>query len=361
MEENKNIKKLRDLQIKNADNDLSIRETELKLNAERKARLNERMNTFLDNDYSKLNIRFDNKSYILQNWDRLNNPSLDKQLELEQEITELRRKLKSTFTELNEIASDKDSKIDELNNLKRELQSKEKINHILPRISEEARQKLLNSEEFRNLFQDAKSCDSVVISIDIRRSTELMLKARKPELFSKFITDLSQKLSEIIISNFGIFDKFTGDGILAFFPKFYSGEDAIIRALKAAEECHIIFEKHYNDSRECFNVFIKDIGLGIGIDYGNITLVNTRNELTVVGIPVVYACRMSGAKAGNTILNQPAKEEILRVCKQHLKIIETEIDIKNEGTALAYKVEINETAYELPNPEWAISEEGKTK
>ncbi|WP_396196117.1 hypothetical protein [Flavobacterium sp.] len=361
MEENKNIKKLRDLQIKNVDNDLSIRETELKLNAERKARLNERMNTFLDNDYSKLNIRFDNKSYILQNWDRLNNPSLDKQLELEQEITELRRKLKSTFTELNEVASDKDSKIDELDNLKRELQSKEKINHILPRISEEARQKLLNSEEFRNLFQDAKSCDSVVISIDIRRSTELMLKARKPELFSKFITDLSQKLSEIIISNFGIFDKFTGDGILAFFPKFYSGEDAIIRALKAAEECHIIFEKHYNDSRECFNVFIKDIGLGIGIDYGNITLVNTRNELTVVGIPVVYACRMSGAKSGNTILNQPAKEEILKVCKQHVKIIETEIDIKNEGTALAYKVEINETAYELPNPEWAISEEIKTK
>lgn len=361
MEENKNIKKLRDLQIKNTDNDLSIRETELKLNSERKARLNERMNTFLDNDYSKLNIRFDNKSYILQNWDRLNNPSLDKQLELEQEITELRRKLKSTFTELNEIASDKDSKIDELNNLKRELQSKEKINHILPRISEVARQKLLNSEDFRNLFQDAKSCDSVVISIDIRRSTELMLKARKPELFSKFITDLSQKLSEIIISNFGIFDKFTGDGILAFFPKFYSGEEAIIRALKAAEECHIIFEKHYNDSRECFNVFIKDIGLGIGIDYGNITLVNTRNELTVVGIPVVYACRMSGAKAGNTILNQPAKEEILRVCKQHVKIIETEIDIKNEGTALAYKVEINETAYELPNPEWTVSEEIKTE
>lgn len=361
MEENKNIKKLRDLQIKNTDNDLSTRETESKLNAERKARLNERIITFLDDDYSKLNIRFDNKSSGFQNWDRLNNPSLDKQLELEQEITELRRKLKSTFTELNEVATDKDSKIDELNNLKRELQSKEKINHILPRISEEARQKLLNSEEFRNLFQDAKSCDSVVISIDIRRSTELMLKARKPELFSKFITDLSQKLSEIIISNFGIFDKFTGDGILAFFPKFYSGEEAIIRALKAAEECHIIFEKHYNDSRECFNVFIKDIGLGIGIDYGNVTLVNTRNELTIVGIPVVYACRMSGAKAGNTILNQPAKEEILRVCKQHVKIIETEIDIKNEGTALAYKVEINETAYELPNPEWTISEEIKPR
>lgn len=356
MEEKKNIKRLSDSQMKILDKELILRESDLKLNAERKSRLNQRIEEFLNNDYDKLNLRMENNSVNFPSWTRLNNPSLDKQLELEQEITELRKKLKLTFSELNEVASDKELKINELNDLKKELQSKEKINHILPRISEEARQKLLSSEEFRNQFQDAKSCDSVVISIDIRRSTELMLKARKPELFSKFITDLSQKLSEIIILNFGIFDKFTGDGILAFFPKFYSGEEAIIRALKAAEECHLIFEKHYNESRECFNVFIKDIGLGIGIDFGNVTLVNTRNELTVVGIPVVYACRMSGAKAGNTILNQPAKEEILRVCKQHVKIIETEIEIKNEGIALAYKVEINETAYELSNPEWTVSE-----
>jgi len=126
---------------------------------------------------------------------------------------------------------------------------------------------------------------------------------------------------------------------LAFFPKFYSGENAIIRSLKAAEECHIAFKQHYDNSRDCFNVFIKDVGLGIGIDYGNVTLVNTSNELTVVGIPVVYACRMSGAKAGETLLNQPAKEELLAHCTTNLKISETEIQIKNEGTALAYKAE----------------------
>jgi class 3 adenylate cyclase len=179
-----------------------------------------------------------------------------------------------------------------------------------------------------------------------------MLKARKPELFSKFITELSQKLSQVIISNFGIFDKFTGDGILAFFPKFYSGENAIIYALKSAQQCHLIFEEHYRNSRECFNVFIKDVGLGIGLDFGNVTLVNTQNELTVVGIPVVYACRFSGANAGETIINQPAKEEIFRLCSDYITIEETEIMIKNEGTALAYKISLNDAAFNIKPPDW---------
>jgi len=282
------------------------------------------------------------------------NNSVDKRLILEREINDLKQKLRSSFNELKEATVDKENKIEELDALRKELQSKEKINHILPRICEEARQKLLSDNHFRDLFQDAQSCSAVVVSIDIRRSTELMLKARKPELFSKFITELSQKLSEIILGNYGIFDKFTGDGILAFFPKFYSGEHAIIRALKAAEECHRIFDEHYKNSRECFNVFIKNIGLGIGIDYGQVTLVNTRNELTVVGIPVVYACRMGGAKAGETLLNQPAKEEILEKSKNYIKITETEINIKNEGIALAYLVEIHKSSYDVPKPEWTI-------
>jgi class 3 adenylate cyclase len=179
-----------------------------------------------------------------------------------------------------------------------------------------------------------------------------MLKARTPELFSKFITQLSQKLSQVIISNFGIFDKFTGDGILSFFPKFYSGENAMIYALKSAQECHSVFNEHYRNSKECFNVFIKDVGLGIGLDFGNVTLVNTQNELTVVGIPVVYACRFSGANAGETIINQPAKEEIVRLCSDYVTIQETEIRIKNEGIALAYKILLNDAAFKIEPPDW---------
>jgi len=280
------------------------------------------------------------------------NSSIENQLKLSDEINDLRRKLKNTVTELNEANTDKQQKVREFEELKQELTAKEKINHILSRISEDARQRLLSSHEFQALFENSSKCDTVVVSIDIRRSTELMLKARKPELFSRFITQLSFKLSQVIISNFGIFDKFTGDGILAFFPKFYSGNEAIIRAVKAAQECHSVFKEHYINSKDCFNVFIKDVGLGIGIDYGNVTLVNTQSELTVVGIPVVYACRFSGAKAGETLLNQPALEEIVTLCRKYITVTETEIFIKNEGTAIGYQVLLNDVAFDIKNPDW---------
>lgn len=296
------------------------------------------------------NLRSNDNLRVAQRWA---SPNIDNQMKLLEEITELKRKLTSTTKQLNDKEEDKQKVINDLNQLTSELQAKEKINHILSRISEEAQSKLLESEEFAKLFENAKSCDAVVVSIDIRRSTELMLKARKPELFSTFITELSRKLSAIIISNYGIFDKFTGDGILAFFPKFYSGEEAIIRALKAAEDCHKVFDQHYHNSKNCFNVFINDVGLGIGVDFGTVTLVNTSNELTVVGIPVVYACRMSSANAGDTILNQPAKEEVERLSSRQVKFTETTLHIKNEGTAEVYKVDVNPSVYDaVKDPEW---------
>ena len=268
----------------------------------------------------------------------LRSTNFENQVKLEEEINNIKSKLSSTLKELKD-EKDKAKTTEELKILIDKLYSKEKINHIISRIHEEAKKRLFSDDDFKSMFDNGREYFSVVVSIDIRRSTELMLKARTPELFSKFITELSNKLSQIIINNYGIFDKFTGDGILAFFPKFYSGKNAILRALKAADECHLVFKEHYDKSRECFNVFIKDIGLGIGVDYGNVTLVNSSNELTVVGIPVVYACRMSGANAGETLLNQPAKEELLKHCQTNLKIYETDIQIKNEGTALAYSAE----------------------
>lgn len=302
---------------------------------------------FEDNINSK---KTSNLSEVFENFKKMsdisksiNNPFFtERKIDLEYEITQLKRELREKTSKLKEEELEKQELKAEkrkLHDLLEELDAKQKINHILPRICEEAGEKLFTDEGFKQRFNNKHAYDTVVLSIDIRRSTELMLKARKPELFSKFITELSEKLSKIIIDNYGIFDKFTGDGILAFFPKFYSGEKAIVRALKASQECHQIFKEHYWNSRACFNVFVKDVGLGIGVDYGNVTLVNTNNELTVVGIPVVYACRMSSAKAGDTLLNQPAKEELIRQYQHNLKIVESEINIKNEGLTLAYKVE----------------------
>ncbi len=90
------------------------------------------------------------------------------------------------------------------------------------------------------------------------------------------------------------------------FPEFFSGKDAGYYALAAADACHATFEKHYRAHRNSFRSVLKDVGLGIGVDYGECHLVLVAGNLTIVGSPVVYACRLGGAPAGLTLLNQPA-------------------------------------------------------
>jgi adenylate cyclase len=273
---------------------------------------------------------------------------------LQQDMFNLELELSQISKELAKATKDKENKdaqIESYNEKLNLLNKKQQIMHISTRITERAESKLLeDGNVFLDEFVDGRECDAVVVSIDIRRSTELMLKARTPKLYSLFITGLSRKLSQCIIDNLGIFDKFTGDGILAFFPDFYSGEDAILKAMKAANECHKIFQEHYRKHKDDFNVFIKDIGLGIGIDFGNVTLVNTSSELTVVGIPVVYACRFSGAPAGKTYLNNAAYTQITELCPDKISVNEYELHIKNEGIAEAYEVDVNPMAFVHINP-----------
>jgi class 3 adenylate cyclase len=281
---------------------------------------------------------------------------------LEDKIVELRkenRRLVQEATDKSEALSKKEIEIGELQKTIKQLQKNEediykeqRLQYLLYRVNDNARRKLLESEEFRNRFEKSKQCSAVIISVDIRRSTELMLKAREPQLYANFITSLCAELTRIIMDNYGVFDKFTGDGILAFFPDFYSGENASYLAIKAADECHNYFSKHYEANRSCFSSVLTDVGLGIGIDYGLSHLVRLQDGLTVIGTPVVYACRMSVAKAGQTLLNQPAYEVTSQKFGEYVNFQETEIDIKNEGNTLAYLATLSKKIPKIKPPDW---------
>jgi class 3 adenylate cyclase len=179
-----------------------------------------------------------------------------------------------------------------------------------------------------------------------------MLKARSPEAFAAFITTLCADLMNIITEHFGVFDKFTGDGVLAFFPDFYSGDDAAFYAVAAADKCHASFSEHYQRFRRSFSSVLSGIGLGIGVDYGAVHLVQMAGGLTVVGAPVVYACRLSGAPPGVTLVNQPAYEVISDRFGATCFIDETTIEIKHEGGMLAYQVRLNGRDYKPSYPTW---------
>jgi class 3 adenylate cyclase len=270
---------------------------------------------------------------------------------LDEEIAQLKkenRRLASEIAEKYKAAKEREALRQNVDELQRHL----RLKYIYDRVNESARRELGTGEILRKRFEDTELCEAVVMSIDIRRSTELMLKAREPRLYADFIINLCSDLTGTIVENYGVFEKFTGDGILSFFPNFYSGEDAPFYAIKAAFECHNKFKEHYQKNRRCFKSVLMDVGLGIGIDYGKTHLVKMHDQLTVIGEPVVYACRLSGGEAGKTLLNQPAYEVISERYGAYIDFEEESLEIKHEGPTLAYNVKMSKKSFTPKVPDW---------
>jgi class 3 adenylate cyclase len=273
--------------------------------------------------------------------------------EVESEIHTLRSKLRRQADELEakRLANESlDKKIPELEETIKSLQQQQDLRHLLNRTHPEASGSINSDVEFRNAFLKAQQ--AYIMSVDIRRSTELMLKATSPVSFAEFIRRLIYSLREIIIGNYGVFDKFTGDGIIAFFPIFFSGEDAGYHALRAADNCHRIFSELYTACRSNFTSVPLNVGLGIGIDFGEVQAVRLEDDLTVVGTPVVYACRMSGCDAESTFVNQPAFTDLFERYSAYFNFKEATIEFKHEGPMLAYNVLPNGKHYAAKSPPW---------
>lgn len=223
--------------------------------------------------------------------------------------------------------------------------------YLLTRLPKNSQEKV-KDEKFLDIFKMDASQEAVVVSIDIRDSTQLMLNAKKPELFAEFIRDVTAKIFEIIKENYGISDKFTGDGLLCFFPKEYSGDDAIYYALKASAAAHKLFEREYKKHYDKFSVVKADVGLGIGIDSGEVYFTPICQEPTIVGIPVVYACRLSAAPAYHTYLNQPAYELVQQKYRNLYTFENKTISFKDQGPMIAYDVNLNFDAINPQKPNW---------
>ena len=291
---------------------------------------------------------------------RLDSILLSSYRTFDDERVDLRKRVQELAVTLGEeksSAQGREKKIEELESVLDELRAKERIGFLLGRVNQAAKRQLLVSEVFQRAFLERKECVAFVMAVDIRRSTELMLKARSPEDFAQFVTTLCDDLMSVITEHFGVFDKFTGDGVLAFFPDFYTGPDAAYYAVAAADRCHASFTAHYQRFRRSFTSVLTGVGLGIGLDYGSVHLVQMGGGLTVVGGPVVYACRLSGAPSGVTLVNQPAYEVISDGFGARCFINETTLDIKHEGGMVAYEVKLNGRDYEPKLPEWQLEAE----
>ena len=182
------------------------------------------------------------------------------------------------------------------------------------RIHDDAKELLVNDPEFEKLFMETNSFPAVILSADIRDSSAMVAMENESGEFAQFIQEVILSLGDCVKNNFGIYDKFTGDGILAFFPPFYSGKDAVLHALACAKECHELYDSIYAKHASAFNSTAH--GLGIGLASGTVWQSGTDSEFTTVGYPVVEACRLSGADAGHTYVSLDVWKEVIALGKE---------------------------------------------
>lgn len=186
-------------------------------------------------------------------------------------------------------------------------------------------------------------CEAAVLSVDIRNSTFLMDHCDDPKRFSNFIYTITKKFKDIVISNYGVYDKFTGDGFICYFPDFFSGPDYLYYAVKTATQCHEAFDVLYQKEKHIFDIIMSEEGLGIGIDVGPISIKMITDDITIIGKPVVNACRLNSAPAGETLINNKANFLINQKYPTLIKTKESKLKYKHIGDIQVYQlIDFNE-------------------
>lgn len=167
-------------------------------------------------------------------------------------------------------------------------------------------------EELLDVVANGEAIQMFVMAADIRESTMLMKEAIRFERFAyimdKFVSSVRQGITRLG----GWFDKFTGDGFLAYWiVQSGSKEEYDERFVQAAGNIahtartlvDLFHRKVLEDFRANSRNLSGGVGLSMGLDAGPGHLVQIAGELTIVGPPVVGAVRMvTAASAPREIL-----------------------------------------------------------
>ena len=151
---------------------------------------------------------------------------------------------------------------------------------------------------------DTAPLQMFVMAADIRESTLLMKEAVRFEQFAKIMDKFVSAVRSGIGTPGGWFDRFTGDGFLAYWIVPSSPEEEYQRrfveaagnlAHTAYQLIELFHQRVLEDFRRNSRNLSDGVGLSIGLDAGPGFLVEIAGELTVVGPPVVGAVRMVNA------------------------------------------------------------------
>ena len=164
--------------------------------------------------------------------------------------------------------------------------------------------------DWEQRFDKEKLLDSIasgepiqmfVMAADISESTMLMKEAVKFEQFAYVMDKFVSSVRQGITKSGGWFDKFTGDGFLAYWivqssSKEEYDEHFVQAAGNITHTAYSLVELFHRKVLEDFRANSRNlsggVGLSMGLDAGPGHLVQIAGELTIVGPPVVGAVRM---------------------------------------------------------------------
>ncbi len=149
---------------------------------------------------------------------------------------------------------------------------------------------------------------TIVVVGDIRKSQDLMTYSLSADYFRDRMIEFSQQSRTLIKKNFGIFDKFTGDGFLAYFNDYVcnqAGQDFIACFLDFAREIMEFSSDHFSRwTKSIRKLPIGSSGLTLGADIGQIEYKEIEGHLLAIGDTIVWANRMcSAGKSNEVVLN----------------------------------------------------------
>ncbi len=140
-----------------------------------------------------------------------------------------------------------------------------------------------------------------VLFADIRGFTAYTEHHSGPEVI-KTLNRVFTSLSQVVFAHRGTFDKYLGDGLMAFYGAPVAGPDDTQRAVDTAIQMQHLFERLVDDAGED----MAGLGLGIGLHSGEGVVGNIGSEevmdYTVVGDVVNVAKRLQEQATGGTIL-----------------------------------------------------------
>ena len=159
------------------------------------------------------------------------------------------------------------------------------------------------ADELIDAILRAEPIQMFVMAADIRNSTSLMKEAIRIETFAFIMDKFVTAVRRGIRGPGGWFDKFTGDGFLAYWIAQAPGSEYDERFVEAAgnivHSAHTLVDFFHRLVLEDFRSNSRNVpdgvGLSMGLDAGPGYLVQIGGELTVVGPPVVGAVRMVNA------------------------------------------------------------------